>query len=59
MFSMTCEYAFCEILQPMLKAIDDIRFKGYANLETTSPSGNIEKDTKRNLIYLHNLMSKA
>jgi L-ribulose-5-phosphate 3-epimerase len=45
--------------EPILKAIDDIRFKGYANLETTSPSANIEKDTKRNLIYLHNLMSKA
>lgn len=45
--------------EPILKAIDDIGFKGYANLETTSPSGNVEKDTKRNLTYLHSLMSKT
>ncbi len=42
--------------QPILKAIDDIGFKGYANLETSSPSGNVEADTKRNFAYLHNLM---
>lgn len=42
---------------PILKAIRDIGFQGYANLETTSPSGNIEADTKRNLVYLENLMS--
>ena len=44
---------------PILKAIDDIGFKGYANLETTSPSGSVEEDTKRNLAYLQNLMSKV
>jgi sugar phosphate isomerase/epimerase len=44
---------------PILKAIGDIEFKGYANLETTSPSGNVEKDTRRNLGYLRNLMSAA
>jgi L-ribulose-5-phosphate 3-epimerase len=43
--------------QPILKAIRDIEFQGYANLETTSPSGNVEADTKRNLAYLQNLMS--
>lgn len=42
---------------PLLKAIEDIGFRGYANLETTSPSGNVEEDAKRNLAYLHNLMS--
>ncbi len=42
---------------PILKAIKEIRFEGYANLETTSPSGNVEADTKRNLKYLQNLMS--
>ena len=42
---------------PILKAIDEIGFKGYANLETTSPSGNVELDTKRNLAYLRDLMS--
>lgn len=44
---------------PILKAIGDIEFKGYANLETTSPSGDVEKDTRRNLAYLRNLMSTA
>jgi L-ribulose-5-phosphate 3-epimerase len=42
---------------PILKAIKDIGFKGYANLETSSPSGNVEKDTKRNLAYLQGAMS--
>lgn len=44
---------------PILKAITDIGFKGYANLETTSPSGDVEADTKRNLAYLRNLMMSA
>jgi L-ribulose-5-phosphate 3-epimerase len=44
---------------PILKAIKDIGFKGYANLETSSPSGNVEKDTKRNLAYLQGAMSAA
>lgn len=42
---------------PILKAIADIGFKGYANLETTSPSGNVIADTKRNLEYLQHLMA--
>ena len=41
----------------ILSAINDIGFVGYANLETTSPSGNVEADTKRNLAYLDRLMS--
>jgi L-ribulose-5-phosphate 3-epimerase len=44
---------------PILEAIRDIGFKGYANLETTSPSGNVEADTKRNLDYLRNLKSRV
>lgn len=43
----------------ILKAIRDIGFAGYANLETTSPSGNVEADTERNLEYLEKLMSSA
>lgn len=42
---------------PILKAIKEIGFEGYANLETTSPSGNVEADTRKNLAYLRNLMS--
>ena len=43
-------------LPEILRAIDDIRFEGYANLETASPSGDVEADTKRNLEYLRKLM---
>ena len=40
----------------VLRAIGDIGFHGYANLETTSPSGDVEADTRRNLQYLKKLM---
>lgn len=40
----------------ILRAIEDIRFEGFANLETTSPSGDIDADTKRNLDYLERLL---
>jgi sugar phosphate isomerase/epimerase len=40
----------------ILSAIGDIGFKGYANLETNSPSKSMENDLKRNLDYLHGLM---
>jgi sugar phosphate isomerase/epimerase len=43
-------------LPEILRAIDDIQFEGYANLETTSPSGDVEADTKRNFDYLKKLM---
>lgn len=42
---------------PILNAIADIGFKGYANLETGSPSGNVEADTERNLKFLERLMA--
>lgn len=45
--------------KPILEAIGEIGFKGYANLETASPSGNVEQDAKRNLAYLQNLMSRS
>jgi hypothetical protein len=44
---------------PILKAISDIGFQGYANLETNSPSGDVEKDTRRNLAYLRGVMSEV
>ena len=40
----------------VLAAIRDIGFQGWANLETNSPSGNMEADTTRNLNYLKALM---
>lgn len=39
----------------VLKAIADIGFKGYANLETSSPSGKAAADLERNIAYLRNL----
>jgi L-ribulose-5-phosphate 3-epimerase len=41
----------------VLRAIADIRFEGFANLETTSPSGDVEADTRRNAEYLRKLMT--
>jgi sugar phosphate isomerase/epimerase len=46
-------------LPEILRAIDDIRFEGFGNLETGSPSGDVEADTKRNLAYLRKLMEEA
>ncbi|HVW87393.1 MAG TPA: sugar phosphate isomerase/epimerase family protein [Bryobacteraceae bacterium] len=40
----------------ILRAIDDIGFEGYANLETMTPSGDVEADTKKNLDYVRSLM---
>jgi L-ribulose-5-phosphate 3-epimerase len=42
----------------ILSAIRDTGFQGWANLETNSPSGNVEADTKRNLNYLEALIRK-
>jgi L-ribulose-5-phosphate 3-epimerase len=44
-------------LPEILQAIADIDFQGFANLETTSPSGDVEADTRRNLDYLRRLMN--
>jgi hypothetical protein len=39
-----------------LKAIRDIKFDGYGNLETGSPSGDVEADARRNLAYASKLV---
>jgi sugar phosphate isomerase/epimerase len=41
----------------ILKAIDDIGFDGYANLETNSPSGDVITDTRRQFEYVKRLMN--
>jgi L-ribulose-5-phosphate 3-epimerase len=41
---------------PILKTIEDIGFKGFANLETDSPSKVIEDDLAKNLRYVRRLM---
>ncbi|MCU1275068.1 MAG: Xylose isomerase domain protein barrel [Bryobacterales bacterium] len=41
---------------PVLKAIEDIGFRGFANLETDSPSKSIDQDMTRNLHYVRRLL---
>lgn len=41
----------------VLKAIEDINFKGFANLETVAPSKNIDGDMTRNLGFVRKLMA--
>jgi sugar phosphate isomerase/epimerase len=40
----------------VLDAIGEIGFRGYANLETSAPSGVMESDLRRNLEYLRKMM---
>jgi L-ribulose-5-phosphate 3-epimerase len=40
----------------VMKAIDDIGFRGYANLETDTPSNSIEADMTRNLQYVRRFL---
>ena len=41
----------------ILKAIEDIGFKGFANLETDSPSNVVDDDLPRNLRFVRRLMA--
>jgi L-ribulose-5-phosphate 3-epimerase len=41
----------------ILAALDDIGFVGFANLETSSPSGSVDQDMRRNLAYIRKLMA--
>ena len=41
----------------IVKTIDEIGFKGFANLETDSPSNVVEDDLARNLRYVRRLMA--
>jgi sugar phosphate isomerase/epimerase len=43
----------------VMKAIADIRFQGFANLETSAPSQSVENDMARNLAFVRRLMAKA
>jgi L-ribulose-5-phosphate 3-epimerase len=42
---------------PIVQAIRDIGFSGYANLETDAPSGQLEADMRRNLTYIRDVMA--
>jgi L-ribulose-5-phosphate 3-epimerase len=41
----------------VMKAIADIRFEGFANLETSCPSKSVDQDMRRNLQYVRALMA--
>lgn len=42
----------------VLRAIDEIGYEGFADLETSSPSGSVENDMRRNLGFLRDLIAK-
>ena len=44
---------------PVLHAIRDIGFSGYANLETDAHPNSLEADMRRNLMYIRQLMQQA
>ena len=43
---------------PIMQAIRDIGFAGFANLETDSPSKDLEPDMRRNLAYIRGFMGR-
>jgi sugar phosphate isomerase/epimerase len=43
----------------LMRVIAETGFRGFANLETSSPSKSIEKDMARNLAYVRSLMAEA
>jgi sugar phosphate isomerase/epimerase len=44
---------------PILHAIRDIEFVGYANLETDAHPEAVEADMRRNLLYIRKVMQEA
>ncbi len=44
---------------PIMGAIRDIGFSGYANLETDAPSKQLEADMRKNLAYVRSLMAQS
>ena len=44
---------------PIMRAIRDIRFSGFANLETDSHPDQLEADMRKNLAYVRNVMAQS
>ena len=44
---------------PIMQAIRDIQFSGYANLETDVPPNQLEADLRRNLAFIRNVMAQS
>jgi sugar phosphate isomerase/epimerase len=44
---------------PIMRAIRDIRFSGFANLETDAQQNQLEADMRKNLAYIRNVMAQS
>ncbi len=44
---------------PIMRAIREIQFSGYANLETDAPSNQLDADMRRNLAYIRNVTAHS
>lgn len=44
---------------PIIHAIRDIGYSGYANLETDAGKNSVEADMRRNLLYIRDVMARA
>jgi L-ribulose-5-phosphate 3-epimerase len=44
---------------PIMQAIREIQFSGYANLETDAPSKQLEADMRKNLAYIRHVMTQS
>jgi sugar phosphate isomerase/epimerase len=44
---------------PIIHAIRDIGYSGYANLETDAGKNSVEADMRRNLLYIRSVMARA
>ena len=44
---------------PIMRAIRDIRFRGFANLETDARPNQVEADLRKNLAYIRNIMTQS
>jgi len=44
---------------PIVHAIRDIGYSGYANLETDAGKNSVEADMRRNLLYIRGVMARA
>jgi hypothetical protein len=42
-----------------MRAIREIGFSGFANLETDAPSKQLEVDMRKNLAYIRNVMTQS
>lgn len=44
---------------PIMRAIREVHFSGYANLETDAPAKQLDADMRKNLAYIRNVMAQS